>query len=186
MNDPGEDCWAGTPSMCSEMQTSPSLFLLSGPLPTSEPPFHFRENPTCLLRLQGRSRNTLRRQYVYDVKECLPVEWRVPFNFLPVRSFWVEPQGDVKELQRREGPHSSGPLCSRGPGRGLVSQVAVHSQQWVNTSETLFTSTFTKRPCFPSFVVRNLEMLATSVCGAGAFLQGLSFFLLLLHHPFKT
>lgn len=143
-----------------------SFTLRPPPLRTSELPFYFRENPTCLLHLQGRSRNTLRRQSMYDVKECLSAEWRVPFNFLPVRSFWVEPQGDVKELQRLEGPHSSGPLCSRGPSRGLVSQVAVHqstrhSKRWVNTSETLFTSTFTKPHCFPSFVVKNLETLAT-------------------------
>lgn len=65
-----------------------------------------------------------------------------PSTSSPVHSFWIKPCRNVKVLRRAEGPHSSGPLCSRGPCSSLVAEVAGrqlagHSRQGLNTSETL-------------------------------------------------
>lgn len=116
-----------------------------------------------------------------------------PATSSPVHQFWIKPWGNVKELQRAEGPHSSGPLCSRGPGRGLVSEVAVrqfthHSMQGLNTSESLsFSHKHTQSCPVSTFLLsKTLRCLVTSKCGKGTFLQGLSFFFLLFHHPFTT
>lgn len=65
-----------------------------------------------------------------------------PSTSSPVHSFWIKPCRNVKVLQRAGGPHSSGPLCSRGPCSSFMAEVAGcqlprHSRQGLNTSETL-------------------------------------------------
>lgn len=117
-------------------------------------------------------------------KSVCPLNGEPSFHFLPDLSIWIKPFGNVKEPQRAEGPHSSGPFMQQGggPGGGLVSDVAVcHSKQGLNKhtgSSVSLTQTHTKMPCWHGFVVRNLRRLSLYLYlyERGALLLGLSSF----------
>lgn len=169
-----------------------SFTLRPPPLRTSELPFYFRENPTCLLHLQGRSRNTLRRQSMYDVKECLSAEWRVPFNFLPVRSFLGWTPGRCQRAAEAGRASLIRPFMQQGPQQRFSvtsGSTSIHSPlqamgKYIGNSIHINVH---KAALFPQFCCQESgDAGHQEDCGTGAFLQGLSFFLLLLHHPFKT
>lgn len=83
-----------------------------------------QENVSCVCSAYSISHGTLREDGPAPVKEGLSIEWGTSFHFLPVQSLWIKPCRNVKELQRAEEPHSSGPFSSGGPPRsGLVSEV---------------------------------------------------------------
>ena len=176
MNDLGEDSQPGTPSMCSKMRTYPSLFTSWPPSLPSTSTLFFWENPDVfvaptVLVMEHFERTIAahcQRVFVCWTKSLLPLP--------PLSNHFGLNLVEMSELHRAEGPHSSGPLCSRGPGRGLVSEVAAcqvprHFNQGLNTRGTPLSQSLTyepihcptrivillSKPCCFYLVVRNLN-----------------------------
>lgn len=89
-----------------------------------------------------------RRSFVMEHNPCMlsksvcVLNEEPPSTSSPSNHFGLNPAETSKSRREREGPHSSGPLCSWGaPAGGLVSGVAVcqfaqHSTEGLNTQQT--------------------------------------------------
>lgn len=125
MNDLGEEDKAGTPSMCSKMWTYPSLFTPWPPLiPLYKSPFSRKTRRFCCPHSISHGTHLEDNSCTLSKTVCLLNE-EPPSTSSASRHFRLNSAEMSKDLRRVEGPHSSGPLWSRGPGRGLVSEVAV-------------------------------------------------------------